>query len=102
VEAPGHPASADEAAPGTAPDEQATARADQLVVHLKWTEADGTERHEMFGPWTPVGDDSHLGRISAFMRDWKRLVGDGAQDAVMWAVQDPDEWVRQREGSDEH
>jgi len=73
------------------------ARPGQLVVHLKWTEADGTPQQEMFGPWAPADDDSHLEQITAFMRDWNRLVGDRAEDAVMWAVQDPDEWVRERE-----
>jgi len=80
-------------------DKQATARPGQLVAHLKWTEGDGTLRQEIFGPWTAVDDGSHLERITAFMRDWNRLVGDGAEDAVMVLVQDPDEWVRERGGS---
>ena len=80
-------------------DEQATTRPGHLVVHLKWTESDGAPRQEIFGPWTPADDDSHLERIMTFMRDWNRLVGDGAEDAVMVAVQDPDEWVRQRESA---
>lgn len=80
----------------------AEARPGQLVVHLKWTE-DGTLQQETFGPWTPAGDDSHLEQLTAFMRDWKRLVGDGAQEAVMEmlltdpvTVTDPGEWVRKR------
>ena len=79
-------------------DKQATARPGQLVVHMKWTESDGTLRQEIFGPWTADDDGLHLERIIAFMRDWNRLVGDGAEDAVMVLVQDPDEWVRERGG----
>ena len=71
----------------------------QLVVHLKWTEAGGTPRQETFGPWTVADDDSHLERIAAFMRDWNRVAGDGAEDAVMVALADPDEWVRQQKGT---
>lgn len=83
-------------------DQQATAQPGQIVVHLKWTEG-GPPRQETFGPWTPADDDSHLGPITAFMRDWSRLVGDGADEAVMELLThpavatDPGEWVRQRE-----
>lgn len=71
-------------------------------MHLKWTE-DGAPQQETFGPWTPAGDDSHLGQITAFMRDWNRIAGDGEREAVMElltapvTVTDPGEWVRQRE-----
>jgi len=88
-------------------DEQVIARPGQIVVHLKWAEPDGVPRQETFGPWTAAGDDSHLGPITAFMRDWSRLVSDGARDAVMELVTapvlavDPGEWVRQREAGND-
>jgi len=77
-------------------DEQPEAQRGQLVAHLKWTETGGESRQEIFGPWVIADDDSHLERITAFMRDWNRLVGDGAEDAVMVLLADPDEWVRDR------
>ena len=73
-----------------------TGRPQQLVVHLRWTEG-GALRQDIFGPWTVADDDSHLERITAFMRDWNRIVGDGAEDAVMVLLADPGEWVREHE-----
>jgi hypothetical protein len=70
-----------------------------LVLHLKWTDADGTQRQEMFGPWTVAEDDSHLEHVTAFMGEWRSLVT--PEDAVMVALVDPDEWVRQQKGSDD-
>jgi hypothetical protein len=66
-----------------------------LVVELSWDEG-GLPRTEMFGPWQPVDDASHMAAIWEFMEDWRRVTGCVPQRAVMSALASPEHWIRER------
>ena len=80
-------------------DEQA--RPGQVVLHLWWTDG-SLPRQETYGPWT-VADDgvTHMTAIRDFLGDWTRTTGCRIDVATMAIVMDPDEWLRQRKGSDD-
>jgi hypothetical protein len=75
-----------------------------VVLQLEWTE-DGRKRQELFGPWaqgdpeTEEGSVAHMAAACRFIGEWRRVTGLGLADggATAILVNDPDEWVRQRE-----
>lgn len=59
-----------------------------LVVHLWWEEG-GTSRQETYGPWVVADDDSHLGEITAFLKNWHAVTGFQPAVATMAMLVDP-------------
>lgn len=64
------------------------------VVHFQWTEG-GFVRQETYGPWECRDDDSHMGEIAAFLKDWHRITGREVVSAVLALVMDPEQFAEE-------
>jgi hypothetical protein len=63
-----------------------------LVVQVEW-EQDGESRREIYGPWTPVEDDSHLAAITRFVKGWHDRTGITPVSVTLWLCVSPEEWL---------
>jgi hypothetical protein len=63
-----------------------------LVVGVEW-EQDGESRREIYGPWTPAEDDSHLGGITRFVTGWQDKTGITPAAVTLYLCVSPEEWL---------
>jgi hypothetical protein len=63
-----------------------------LVVEVEW-EQDGETRCEIYGPWVPAEDDSHLEGISRFVKGWPDKTGIFPSAVTLSLCLDPEEWL---------
>jgi hypothetical protein len=65
-----------------------------LVVEIEWQQ-DGETRREIYGPWVPAEDGSHLEAITRFLKGWPARTGITPEpDAVtLWMCTGPEEWL---------
>jgi hypothetical protein len=63
-----------------------------LVMEIEW-EQDGESRREIYGPWTPAEDDSHLAAITRFVKGWHDRTGITPESVTLCLCVDPEEWL---------
>lgn len=61
-----------------------------IVMEIEW-EQDGVSRREIYGPWTPAEDDSHLDGITRFLKGWHDKSGINPADVRLALCLDPEE-----------
>ncbi len=63
-----------------------------LVVEVEW-EQDGEGRREIYGPWMPAEDDSHLEGIKRFVAGWHDRTGVTPERVTLWLCVGPEGWL---------
>ena len=63
-----------------------------LMVEVEW-EQDGGTCQEIYGPWTPAEDDSHLEALTRFVKGWQDRTGITPVAVRLWLCIDPEEWL---------
>lgn len=66
-----------------------------LVVEIEWTQ-DGEGRREIYGPWTPAEDDSHLADIKRFVIGWQDRTGTTPERVTLSLCLDPEARLAER------
>jgi hypothetical protein len=65
-----------------------------IVLHFWWTEG-STTRQETYGPWEAREDDSHLERITGFVKDWQQATGCMPSSVTMAIVTTPEQFAEE-------
>lgn len=63
-----------------------------LVVEVEWRQ-DGETCREIYGPWAPAEDDSHLESMKRFVLGWQDKSGITPELVTLWLCVDPEEWL---------
>jgi len=63
-----------------------------LVMGIEWRQ-DSVPCREIYGPWAPAEDDSHIEAVTRFLKGWRDRTGITTATPVLWLCTDPEEWL---------
>lgn len=65
-----------------------------ITVELSWDDH-GRPATETFGPWEAREDESHLGEITEWLKQWRELASGPPVRVVMTLIRDPQQWLEE-------